>query len=281
MPGTKKVSKRAFRKAKKAIGNKKKAMAKKNMDTFFLRIRNTSTLTPTQGVSTPNYIYQFYTPSTATGISDFAKNADFQLYQKLYDRFRINRMNVKMIPKANVLDFVQGQNNGINQIGDMVIHTAQDRDGIAPSSIGSLTRYASYKQYSALKVFNRSYKVTYPKGMWLDCQNISASGDRLQDQGLYGGITIYGESFPEALGDVFNDPVYSVEVTYDIVFCGRTSAKLGAVRDLLGNVIGVEVVGPELLVNLPQSPITNIRGHLVTSTRTQTGNTEVIIGAND
>lgn len=281
-----KVSKRrvtrpALRKAKRVLANKKKSMARKNLDTHFLRIRNTSTLTPVQGANTVNYIYQFYTLSTATGISDFVKNADWLLYSKLYDRFRINRMKVNFIPKANMMDFVNAQNNTITQIGDMVCHTALDRDGIAPSSVASLTRYASYKQYSILKPFSRSYAIKYPKNVWLDTTNPAASGDRVQDIGLYGGLTVYAENLPEAFLDVFNDPVYQVEVTYDIVFAGKTNGKLSAVLDNVGNVVGVSVTGPENIVNLAQSPRTNVRGYIQNDTRTVVGNTETIIGPNE
>lgn len=277
----KRVSKRAMAKAKRAVAKKESKLRKKNMDTYFLRVKNLSTLTPTQGITVSNYIYQGFTLSTATGISDFTKNADFVLYQKLYDRFRINRMTVKMIPKANMLDITLGQANNITQVGDMVLHSVVDRDGIAPSSIATMSRYPSYRQQSVLKPFKRSYAVKYPRGQWLDCQNVPASGDRLQDIGLYGTITVYAENLPEPSGDVFNDPIYAVEVSYDIVFQGRTNGKLSAITDIVGNVIGVDVRGPEQIPTLAQSPKTNVRGYLQFDTRTVAGNTEVLIGPND
>lgn len=279
---TKKTNKMSLNKAQKMVTKKRAKQAKVNADTHYLKAVSMQNLVPGQGVTVANYIYCYFSLDPANGASIFTNNADFNLYRQLYDRFRINKVTVKLTPKANVLDATLAQtDDAYNLTGDGKIHTCIDRDGIAPSSISAISRYSSYKAYSVLKPMTRSYRVSYPKNLWLDTGDVGNSMQKLSTLGLFGGITIYGENFIEDNYELFNEPVYEAQVSWDIVFQGKTNGKLSAVLDENNNVIGVQVTNQDNIVSLPQTPAKNIRGELVTNTRTSDEVTEVQINASD
>lgn len=215
-------------KAKRMVTNVRKAKAKRNMDTFFLKARYTGNIVPVQGSLVSNYVY--FNPSlvNATDGTAITNNSEFKLYQAQYDKVRINSMTLKIIPKANVLSQLEAQQDGlVNVTGDGAVHTCIDRDGKVPTNIARVTRYPSYRKYSVLKTFTRTYAVKYPTGVWLDCQNIFEDTTLLNRLGLNGSICIYAESLLEDNAELFNEPWATFELSFNCVFQGKTSASIG------------------------------------------------------
>lgn len=103
---TKKTNKMSQQKAQKMVTKKRARQAKVNADTHFLKAVSMQNLVPGQAIlpGISNYIYVYFSLDPANGASVFTNNADFALYRQLYDRFRINKVTVKLTPKANVLD---------------------------------------------------------------------------------------------------------------------------------------------------------------------------------
>lgn len=250
------MTKKNLWKAKRAIAQKKKQRAKKNMDTYFLRTRVLSTILPSQGVTVSNYISLFWKlldPTSAVGVT---QSSEFGLFKNIYDRVRVNRMTIKITPKANVLDQVQAQDeDALNVSGDGKVHTAifREPDGYS-ASITRMQRQPSYRGYSVLKPITRSYQITYPTGVWLDAQNIYSDETLLKRLGAYGGVGLYAENVLEESGELFNEPYASVEITYDCVFQGKIIGGLSL--DESGNV----VVSQPTVTTVPQSRIVAVSG---------------------
>lgn len=232
----KRVSKRAMRRAKRAVANRKKRMAKKNMDTFFLKARITASILPSQGVVVANYVSSFWKLLDATSTVGVTRNSEFGMYSKIYDRVRINRLRVRVVPKANVLDMGGAQNDTqYNLTGDGRMHTAifREPDGFS-TTVSRFQRQPSYKGYSVLKPFTRTYGIKYPTGVWLDAQDIYSDTTLLQRLGAFGGVGIYGENLLEDNLEIYNEPWAAVELTYDCVFQGKTVTALA--MDASGNI---------------------------------------------
>lgn len=251
-----------MKKAQRVVGKVRKSKAKRNMDTFFLQVKNTGIITPTQGVAVSNYVYNAWSldPTAPSSGMSHLTNTEFILYQSMYDKYRINSVTVTVTPKANVFDAGQAQNDAAYTLtGDGMVHTCIDRDGIAPSNIYAISRYPSYRKFSALKKFSRKYAIRYPTGVWIDCQT-PGTFPAPKELGLTGGITIYAENLIEDKGELYNEPWAEVHVAYDIVFQGKTMNKLSAVRDEDGKLVSVtlEPYAPE--DNLEQSLVRAIRG---------------------
>lgn len=250
-----KMSKRVVRRVKKSMAKKTKRKAAKNMDTFFLRTKVLGNILPSQGVTVANYVSSFWKlldPTSAVGIT---QNSEFGLYSRIYDRVRINRMRIKITPKANTFDASQAQNDGqLTLTGDGKVHTCvvREPDGFS-GSIPRLQRQPSYKGYSLLKTFARKYAIKYPTGVWLDCQNIYSDLTLLQRLGAFGGVGIYAENLPEDFGEIFNEPWAALEITYDCVFQGKISSNLS----LADGKVTVSVPTP---VTLTPSRIVGITG---------------------
>jgi len=256
-------------KAKKMVTKQRAQKAKKNMDTFFFKSKVTATITPQQGGLVANYIYNTFTLDPAGNAAAYINNAEFNLYRGLYDKFRVNSVKVTFIPKANVLDQLNNNNDTqLNTTGDGKIHHCVDRDGLAPSSISRISRYPSYRYTSVLKKFSRVYSVKYPMGIWIDCDAPGAFS-MSKELGLTGGVTIYAENILEDSGEVFNEPWASVLVEHNIVFQGKTSGLLSAVYDQNDppNLIGVSLGYTSNDPNLAPSPLLNVRGTLDTDRR--------------
>lgn len=264
-------------KAKKMITKQHKAKAKKNMDTYFLKTKNLFNAVPVQGVSVSNYIYLSYTLDPTGLQAQYLNNAEFKLWALQYDKFRVNSVTVRVKPKANVLDQANAQNDTtLNVVGDGLVHTAIDRDSVAPNSTALISRYPSYKSYNVLKPFSRSYTVKYPTGVWIDC-DAPGNFTMAKELGLSGGITMYAESLLEDNAELYNEPWAEITVEYNIVFQGKTSNSLKGVYDDEGNLLGVSIMKvPETAV-LPFSPLVNIRGTLDLDTRTENEITETKI----
>lgn len=254
--------------AKKMITKAHKAKAKRNMDTYFLKCKNIVTLTPQQGVAVANYVSQnFSMDPTGNAAITYLENAEFLLWKLQYDKFRVNSVTIRVTPKANVQDLVVGQDNTLNLTGDGVWHTVVDRDGKAPPSKALLARYPSYRKHSLLKPFTRTYAIKYPTGVWIDSEN-PAAFHLAKELGLQGSIGLYAENILEDKFEIFNQPVCQVEVSYNIVFQGKTSNSLSGVYDASGNLTGVTTNAIVLTDLLPETPFTNVSGTLAKDTRT-------------
>jgi len=255
-------------KARKMVTKERKAKAKKNMDTFFLRVKNLANLVPSQGGAVSNYVFQtFSMDPTGAGSITYVENAEFNLWKLQYDKFRVNSVTIKVTPKANVLDMANAQNDGsYNTSGDGLWHTCIDRDGKAASSKAIISRYPSYRKYSLLKGFTRSYSIKYPTGVWIDCQ-AAGSFTLAKELGLTGTINMYAEDILEDNYEVFNEPICQVEIYYNIVFQGKVSTTLSGVYDASGVLTGVTVNTIDETVLLPETPFTNISGTLSKDTR--------------
>lgn len=263
-------------KAKSMVTKQHKAKAKKNMDTFFLKAKSLFNVAPIQGVGVSNYIYYYNTmdPQATTGC--FTQNAEFNLYRLQYDKFRVNSITVRCKPKANVLDQATAQNDQtLTLTGDGLVHTVIDRDSVAPSSIASLSRYPSYKTFSLLKPWSRTYSVKYATGIWLDCQSPSTF-EMTKSMGLKGGITFYAENVIEDSNELFNEPWGEMTLEWNIVFQGKTSNSLTGVFDSAGNLTGVTINQVDPATFKALSTLTNVRGTF-TDTRTDTDQIETSI----
>lgn len=248
-PARRPARKPALRRAKKIVGKANARKARKGMDTFYLPVKTTVGVKPTQGVAVANYIYQPWTLLDSSAPWGVTQLPEFQLYRVMYDRVRVNGMTIKWTPKANVLDQKNAQDDGaVNVTGDGMLHTAVDRDGIAPSSITALRKMRSYKGYSILKGGKKSYFIKYPKSVWLDTANIYSDTTLLTRLGLTGSFTMYAENVLEDNAEFFNEPWANVEITYHCVFEGKTSSNIS--YDASGNVM---VSPPEAIVSLPTS----------------------------
>ena len=237
MPYTRKYRKRttkpSVRKAKRIVSKIKKSRAKKNMDTFFLKARVNGMCVPAQGITVANYISSFWKLLDENSAVGVYNNAEFRLFSSLYDRVRVNSITVKWTPKANVMTAFDAQDQSVKtNNGDGLVHTVvlRDDDGFQ-QSIARLSRMGSYKPYSILKRWRRTYSIKYPTGVWLDCQNIFSDNTLLERLGTQGGI--YGQHFMEDSSEIFNQPIAAVEITYNCVFQGKIMTNLGFDADTI------------------------------------------------
>lgn len=247
-----------MKKAKTQLARRKKTAAKKNMDTYFLRSRVTASIVPTQGGTTSNYISLFFKLLDATSTVGLTQSTEFLLFKNIYDQVRVNRMTVKVVPKANMLDQVQAQDeDALNVSGDGRIHTCVLRDDSNyAANVSRFIRQPSYKAYSVLKPFTRSYSVKWPTGVWLDTQSIYSDTTLLQRLGTFGGVGIYGENILEENLEIFNEPWASLEITYDCVFRGKTGSSYSYSAET-GEVC---VSKPATFVNPPPSRLAVLSG---------------------
>jgi len=265
----KRSKKPSMAKAKKMITKLNKKKAKVNMDTFFLRAKTTGVIVPTTPpAGNPNFqnyvqIYATLDPTNLATTTSYLGNAEFNYNRLQYDQFRINRVRVTCVPKAQFLSLVdtQGAATGtLNLAGDGMIHTCIDRDSQCQSSIGIISRYPSYKKYSLLKRWSRSYQIKYPMGVWLNTQTPSSFSAR-DDLGLRGGVTAYCENVLEGQGKTVNTPLYDILYEWDIVFRGKVSNNMTASFDASGNVVAMTLTkADEDAPILPPTPLSNIRG---------------------
>jgi len=255
--------------AKKVVTKLNKKKAKLNMDTFFLRAKTTAVVVPTTppagNPNIQNYvaIYATLDPANLASSVSYLGNAEFNYNRLQYDQFRVNRVRVTCVPKAQFLSLVdtQGSANGVlNLAGDGMVHTCIDRDSQCQSSIGIISRYPSYKKFSILKKWSRSYNIKYPNGIWINTQTPSSFSAR-DDLGLRGGVTAYCENVLETQGKTVNTPLYDILYEWDIVFRGKVSNNMTASFDESGNVISMTLTkADEDAPILPPSSLSNIRG---------------------
>jgi len=268
----KSTKKPSMAKAKQMVTKQRKKRASKNMDTFFLKAKTLLNVVPAQGVSVANYSYGL---AQLCG-GNFINNAEFVFYRLQYDKYRVNSVTIKWTPKANVFDLGHANDDGTyNLTGDGMIHTAIDRDGQAPSSIAALSRYPSYRKFSILKKWQRTYSIKYPVGIWLDCSDPFGNTSLISSLGLGGSVTWYGENFLEENYEVLNEPIAEISIEWNVVFQGKTTGSLTFTKSG-GEITGVTITPVLVENNLALSPLTNVRGS-VADTRTQDEATEVSI----
>ena len=272
------ASKPTVRRAKKIVTKLRKKMAKKNLDTFFLKVKTTGMLAPVQGAAVSNYL-SFFVPllSNISGAIGVDKNAEFKLYQTLYDRVRINSVKVMLTPKANVFSQDAAQNDAaLTLTGDGMLHSVIDRDGPPPGNIATLSRYPSYRKQSLMKKMTRMYSIKYPTGVWLDAQTpFTDSQSTLNGLGLPGGCYFYAENLVEDKLEIWNEPVYEFNIEYNVVFCGKTSAAIGYDPDT-----GVVTLTPHDLSVPLANTITTVSGTISDKVQT-TNNDNTIEDRND
>ena len=232
----------ARRGGKKMGKSKKPAMRRKraltvSRDEMNIKCESMFIAVPVQGVTVSNYWYWTQPIWNSANLMDVTKNQNF-LYNCLqYDRWRIHSVTIKVIPRGNVLDAAAAQRDADYVFtGDALVHTVLDRDGNGPQNAGQLSRYSSYKSYSALKTFSRTYAVKYPKDVWFDCQSLtSADGENMRrNLGLQGTITLYAENFIEDNYEFYNEPWATVKLTYNVSFQGRTGNNMTVAVDASG-----------------------------------------------
>lgn len=252
-----KGSKPSMAKAKKMVAKSKAKKARKGMDTFFQRCRTETTLVPTQGGFVSNYIYNYWS-LVGQGANTLYDNAQFQQNAMIYDKYRVNRVRITVTPKANVLDAYLAQDDAnLTLTGSGVVHTCLDRDGAGPSSVSQMVQRASYRKYSLLKKFSRSYSIKYPTNTWFDCTG-DRSGPNNQSQvvqtlGCNGGVTIYAENLLEDASEIINEPWAECVIEWDVVFQGRIPPKTSFQLDEAGNVIGYTITPNDPLEAKTQS----------------------------
>lgn len=223
------------RNAKNSTNPRRRRNARKNennVDMHRYNVQLSGSWTPTQGVTVSNFLYTYWSPSPATltyQSNPIANSPEFALYCNMYDQFKVNGVRVKLIPRVKTLEsaaLATAEGAGTITMGKGVIYSVEDRDGIAPSNIAALKRYASVKTHSIYKTATRTYWIDKTKSNWLDCQGLTLLPDIQKAVGYNGGITFYGESLPEVKNTLFNEPWYDLEVTYMCVFRGKATVKI-------------------------------------------------------
>ena len=214
-------------KARAVITKYNRKQKAKAMDTFALTCKVSMTSIPGQGATVSNYVYHNLQLMNPTSSYDVTQNTEFALFKNMYDQVRINSLLVKVVPKANTLSMAEAQyDSNLTMIGDGVVHTCIDRDGAGPWNKAGISKYTSYRKYDIKKPFTRSYKITYPKGVWLDAQAIYEDQTLLKRLGATGGITIYAEDLPEDKNEVINEPWADIHLYYNVVFRGKSGNAL-------------------------------------------------------
>ena len=242
--------KRGARAVRRALAKRTKRMAKKNMDTKFVKCVVDGIITPRQGGAVSNYIYGFVplidNTGTGTGVTG---TTNFQVHQQLYDRVRVNSVKVTLTPKANTFDASQAQNDAnLTLSGRGTLQTIIDRDGPGPwvlSAAGAMVdawnQYPSVRTTSLLRKTSRVYSIKWPVSTWLDCQNLFTDSTLLNRLGALGGISFYAENLVEDVGEIFNEPWGSMRVEYNCVFEGLKSSQTSL--DASGPIVTGKQIG--------------------------------------
>jgi len=135
-------------------------------------------------------------------------------------------MLVQWTPRPNVLDQFYAQTDDTNNLGDNLLHYAADRDGRAPTNMGSMMKYSSYFKSSCLLKHSRKYSASYPRGIWMDTNSPTDKSQLSKGLGLQGGISVYGENFLEDGGEVWNEPLGTFTIWWRVVFQGKVAGKV-------------------------------------------------------
>jgi len=257
------AKRRAYRKMRKS--KRKSSKKVNNTDMYRFTVKQSTTINPVNWDTTKgsapfpsNYINAFF--STAPGLatqsmtSPLNQSTEFALYRQMFDQFRVHSVTVKVIPRANMTEAIALSATALNTspnavtVGRNVYYTLIDRDGPVPSSTSAIKKYSSFKVHKMTSVATRTYAIKYDgRDQWFDCQNTGDIEDVQKSLGLWGGITVYGESFPEPRNLNNNDnpiPWADIELTYRVSFRGKA---------LVGVAVGTDDLGNEV-VTLTQPP---------------------------
>ena len=232
--------------SKKGTTSWAKPVARKraaNLDVVKQVIKISGSQSPVQGLAVSNYAYSFFSPTPGPAVGGVSLSLlgspEYAMFRQMYDQVRVQSVNVKLVPRYNATEataFTAAIDNATLTAGKQVYYSVIDRDGIAPSSITSLKKYASVRTHSMNKPMSRTYTVKYEGANgWFDCQNPALMDQIQQNLGLWGGITIYGESFLEDFAGLFNGIWADVEVTYNVLFRGKALLSIAVDVDT-GNV---------------------------------------------
>lgn len=259
-----KVSKATKNKIIKQKSKSDKKKAKVNLDTKSVVCTTNLICNASQGVTVNNYVYAGI-PFAFNNPNSLGYNQLYNFYCSQYQRVRINKMVVKVVPKANVLDQGNAQldsNFAVN--GDGLVHTCIDRDSIAPASIATIQKYPSYKPFSVMKTFSRAMKVLWPKGTWLSTKNALDSPTSLallQQLGATGTVTLYAENLLEDNWEILNEPWANIEIQWHCVFQGYDAPAMKVSQDPSGNNIYTLYPQPAIPV-VAQSTLSAVTGQL-------------------
>lgn len=199
---------------------------KRGEDLTVKQFKFTSFIRPYQGVTVSNYAKYFISPwNYANAAYQLKDLPEFGMWRYMYDRYRITGVAFNLKPRVNVLNqlAITNSGGGMNDSNN-VYYTVYDRDGPAPSSVTQIKRYKSCRVHSQLKGCKMGYRVKWPKGFWLDTtqdvtgNSSSPSWQQAVQTGVSGGITIYGENFPEQSGALTNYIWADLEVTFTVAF---------------------------------------------------------------
>lgn len=215
----------SFKKAQRKVERAQRKKAKSNKDTHSLKLVREFLVPAAPGTvsGVTNYVGTYQPLAIADGSPGSVWTwPEFQLYKQMYDRVRINSVNLQWIPKANVFDAETAMGSTTIEVnGDMNFHTVIDQDSRAPTNIPSLQRYSSYKKFHMLRKWSRTMRMTYPKNYWINCQNGLSDTNTLQSIGGCSYITAYAENLPLPLQNpVYND-VGTFKITFNVVFQGK------------------------------------------------------------
>jgi len=257
------------RKRKGGKRSKNPLSAKKrshNQEVYNQRILVSSLITPVDGsgvTGTSNYVNMFCSPApgqaTANISSALVFSNEFGLYRSMYDQLRVHSIKVRIIPRpsqteAMALMALSGSQIAANNtltVGKNVYYSAEDRDGIAfdgqTASVAVIKRNSSCRVHRMDRVSTRTYRVKNTGDQWFDCQRLDTLDQLQKAIGMWGGLTYYGESFPELRGQTLNGVWADLEVTYNISFRGKNIMNL-SVDDVTG---AITLNQPDVALEVP------------------------------
>jgi len=236
-----------------------------NQEVYKQTILVSSLITPAQGGATSNYLNMFCSPIIGQGAGNISAallyNAEYALYCQMYDQVRVHSIRVRIVPRPSVTEAVALMINSGNQVpatntitvGKNVYYSVEDRDGIATdpvASIAAMKRVSSCKVHRMDRPSTRSYRVKNTGDQWFDCQNRNSLAEVQKAIGMWGGLTYYGESFPENLNQTINGVWADLEVTYYLSFRGKAMVNI-QVDENTGSVsVGTVVIGEQPAVQV-------------------------------
>ena len=233
----------------------KRKVAKKSRQTMkketHMLIKASGVLQPTQGATVSNYVYNMFSPQV-----DLTQNNELRLYSlpehrlylNMFDQYCVKGFKMTIKPKYNVIDASVIANTDIT-VGSGVYYSVIDKDGQAPSNIVQLKKYDSVRTHKINKTMNRSYFVTNSNRIWFDCQLPANDASVRSLMGYNGGITIYGESFPEKNPQFTNNSWADIEIVYYVTYRGKTLSSM-SVNAETG---AVTITSPDTLENVATS----------------------------
>lgn len=204
---------------KTARKSSKSKAVKQGADTFRKTFSISTALNPSQGLSVTNYLKYFFSPYNPNGSVLLRDQAEFRAWANMYDRYRIDGVSIRIIPRVNSVTQTTMGSSYNNSSG--VYFITMDRDSVAPSSIVALKRYKSTRVVSQIKGAKASYRVKWPKSFWLDTTNDlnpTQNNTMACQIGAVGGITVYAENVTEPSGALTNHIWADCEIKFRCSF---------------------------------------------------------------